>query len=454
MNEPPTTSERPTKARYIVLVFLASMAFILYLDRVCMSQAAPLIKEELQISETQKSVLFTAFTLSYVLFEIPTGRWGDRFGSRGVLTRIVVWWSIFTALTGAAFGFWLMLGVRFLFGAGEAGALPNSARVLKAWFPPAALGRAQGFVTASMMFGGAIAPIASQALITWVGWRWSFAVFGLLGAAWALLFYAWYRDDPAQHPAVSSAEYALIRHGRTDTQPAADVHGAIPWKAVFRCKETWLLSLAMVTMSAIYNVFSSWYPTYLQQGRGVSPWLSGWLSSLVMGAGAVGCLFGGWLTDWLVQKTGNRRWSRTAQAMVGAALAFVGLLTSVWIDNATVSAMLVALACLGVQLQLPAWWASATQISGRQIGVMFGLMNMIGNAGGAASQLFWGSFADYMKSLGYSGRAQWDPGFAVYCVVAAFGFVFWVFIDPRRAVDDPAASGMEPELAAGWAEEV
>ena len=127
--------ERPTRVRYVVLAFLAAMTFVLYLDRSCISQAAPAIQKELLISETQKAIIFNAFALAYALFEIPAGRWGDRFGSRRILTRIVLWWSFFTALTGAAGGFMSLVVIRFLFGAGEAGALPNSARILREWFP-------------------------------------------------------------------------------------------------------------------------------------------------------------------------------------------------------------------------------------------------------------------------------------------------------------------------------
>ena len=132
---PATEPEQPTRVRYGVLAFLAAMTFILYLDRSCINQAAPIIKQELGLSETQKGIIFSAFTLAYAVFEIPAGRWGDRYGSRRILTRIVIWWSVFTALTGAAWGFGSLVAIRFLFGAGEAGALPNSVRVLREWFP-------------------------------------------------------------------------------------------------------------------------------------------------------------------------------------------------------------------------------------------------------------------------------------------------------------------------------
>lgn len=443
--------ERPTKVRYGVLAFLGAMTFVLYLDRVCMGQVAPAMQKELDISDTRMGLIFAAFTLSYALFEVPTGRWGDRYGSRGVLTRIVIWWSAFTALTGAATGFWMLALTRFLFGAGEAGALPNSARVVRNWFPESGRGRAQGVVTTFMMIGGAASPIVSQKLIDLFGWRWAFVAFGFLGVAWAGAFYAWFRDTPSEHPLSNEAERQLIEGGKparqatlTDgetlapdlvAETGAEEHGPIPWGLVRRNANVWLLGLAMMTMSAIYYMLFSWYPKYLQSARGVSPDQSGNLSSMVLGAGAFGCLFGGWLTDWLVRVTGHGRWGRTLPSMVGAAMAGSGLLASVRTDSTLSASIFIAMACCGVQLQVPSWWACATQISGRHLGALFGLMNMIGAVGAISSQLFLGRFADWMKGRGFSGRAQWDPGFYVYVGVAVLGMIIWSLVDPRKTVE-------------------
>ncbi|APW58876.1 MFS transporter [Paludisphaera borealis] len=428
--------EEPTRVRYGVLGFLAAMTFVLYLDRACMGQAAPRIQEELGISNTRMGWVHSAFSLSYVLFEIPTGRWGDRYGSRGVLTRIVVWWSCFTAMTGFAGSLAMLLVIRFLFGAGEAGALPNSARVLRVWFSDANRGRAQGLITTAMMLGGTVAPIACQYLIDAVGWRYTFAAFGVIGLVWASAFYAWFRDDPAQHPAANEAERRLIVEGRGGgADPGLHAHGPIPWAKVFRSPDIWLLGGAMFTMAAIYNVLVNWYPKYLQAARGASEMQSGRLASLVLGAGAVGCLAGGWLTDWLTARTGNRRWGRTLQSVVGAALAASAITASLFVDSTNLSAVFVALACLGVQIQLPAWWAAATEVSGRHVGALFGMMNMIGNVGGILSASFLGWFVDVMKEYGREGRAQWDPGLAVYIGLALVGLVFWLLVDPRRTVE-------------------
>jgi len=455
-------ADRPTWVRYRVLAFLAAMTFVLYLDRVCIAQAAPDIQKELGISETGWGFVIPAFTLSYALFEVPAGRWGDRYGSRGVLARIVVWWSVFTALTGVATGLGMLLAVRFLFGAGEAGALPNSARVLRAWFPESSRGRAQGIVTTAMMLGGAVAPVAAQWLINLFGWRWSFAAFGVFGVLWAVSFYIWFRDAPAAHRATNEAECRFIGAGRKPREHAvldeetrapdivagAEAHGSIPWDRVLRCANIWLLGSAMVTMTGIYYLLISWYPKYLQAARGATPNQSSWLASLVLGSGAFGCFFGGWLTDWLVAKTGNRRWGRTGQAVFGAGLAASGILASIWTDSTLVASIFVALACFGVQLQVPAWWASATQVSGRHLGALFGLMNMIGAVGGIVSPIFFGSSSDRLKSLGYSGRAQWDPALYVYVVVAVVGMVFWSLVNPEKTVEGDQRKPLGSEGAA------
>lgn len=176
------------RVRFLVLAWLCSLAAILYLDRVCISAALPAIQRDLGLSNTEVSYVLMAFTLAYGLFEIPTGHWGDILGARRVLTRISLWWSAFTIITGACSSLWMLIPVRFLFGAGEAGAFPNAARVVSRWFPGHERGRVQGILLAASQTGGAIAPFLAALLIQTVGWRATFAVFGSIGFFWALGF--------------------------------------------------------------------------------------------------------------------------------------------------------------------------------------------------------------------------------------------------------------------------
>src|SRR5882757_4144521 len=208
---------RAPAGRHKVLALAFCLAFITYLDRVCISVTAPAIMRDLSLTKVQMSFIFSSFTLAYALFEAPTGWWGDRVGPRRVLTRIVVWWSVFTAATASATGFRSLAALRFLFGMGEAGAWPNVAKALSRWFPSGERGTAQGIFFMGAHLGGGVTPVLVALLASRLHWRAVFVLFSLFGFAWAAVWRIWFRDDPAEHRAVSVAELAHIRAGATDT---------------------------------------------------------------------------------------------------------------------------------------------------------------------------------------------------------------------------------------------
>jgi len=432
------TDSRPTRVRYGVLLFLCLLSFILYMDRICMNQAAPRIQEDLEIAPVWMGVVHFAFLLAYGIFEVPTGHWGDRYGSRGVLTRIVLWWSLFTALTGSATGLVLLLVMRFLFGAGEAGALPNSARVVARWFPPGGRGPAQGVVTTSMLLGGVLAPPVAQALMNQVGWRWTFAVFGSIGIAWAVSFWWWFRDDPAMHSRVNQAEYALIVHNR-DSGGLEKPRHPLPWRSVLRKANLWLLGGVISCSAFVSYLYYTWYSSYLQQGRGLSLDLSSWLTSAVLAGGALGCVAGGYLNDWLVRRTGRKRVVRCALGSGGLALAALALLASVRCESPWSAALWTSLAFFVAMVQVTTWWAVVTEISGKHLGALFGLMNSMGVPGASVSVLFLGWLVGWLEQQGRDGRDRWDPAFYVYAAVLVVGAVGWMFIDATKSLVDEKA---------------
>src|SRR5829696_7075207 len=168
----PTVAAIPaTKTRFRVLSLLIVLASLTYIDRLCISVAAPAIIDEFKFSPLQMGYIFSAFTFAYAVFEIPSGWFGDYFGTRKALTRIVLWWSAFTMLTAAAFGFYSLLVIRLLFGAGEAGAIPNSASTVSRWFPAAQRGRAMGAVCIGHALGATATPFIVFYLIDLQGWR-------------------------------------------------------------------------------------------------------------------------------------------------------------------------------------------------------------------------------------------------------------------------------------------
>jgi MFS family permease len=430
-HEPPLT-ERPTKVRHGVLTFLCVLAFILYIDRNCISQALTSIEKDLKIKHDQMTWVLMAFTLSYALFEVPMGWWGDKYGSRGVLTRIVMWWSAFTALTGAAMGLPSLILIRFLFGAGEAGAVPNSACVLSRWYPIEQRGMAQGAINASMQIGAAIAPVVTAELILGIGWRWSFALLCIPGILWGFAFWTWYRDDPQAHPAANDAERQLILAG---TDRAAGAHPPIPWRAVLSHPQMWLHGFILSCSAFNSYLYFFWYPTYLKEARLSSERESGWLAFIVLIGGAIGSLSGGYIIDWLTRTTGDRFRCRRLLCASSVTLAAVSLLIGQHCDTPVIATLWTAGSLMLTVMTLASWWGSVADLSGRHLGALFGLMNSLGGFGGMASQSFAGQFATWMEKQGYEGRARWDPMFYVYAGVLFIAAITWLFIDTRRSVD-------------------
>ena len=290
---------QPSHARHKLLAFTTILAIITYIDRVAISSAAPEVRSELGLSAVQMGWVFSAFTWAYAAFEIPSGWMGDVMGPRKVLTRIVLWWSAFTAATGLAWNFASLVVARLLFGVGEAGAFPNTSRSFAKWFPLSERGSAHGWVFMGTRMGGAITPPIVVALMTAFGWRQTFFMFGALGVVWAWFWWRWFRDEPSQHPEVNAAELALIEDS-TGLERAAEIQ--LERTPV---KPNLLLVYGMYfTMGYTLYFNLTWLPTYLKDARGFTLQQAGWLSAVVLFTGGVATYFGGKLTDALVKRYG------------------------------------------------------------------------------------------------------------------------------------------------------
>ncbi|HVC95503.1 MAG TPA: MFS transporter [Pirellulales bacterium] len=449
MNDLERFDPKPTCVRYGVMGYICALAFILYIDRICIGQAGTSMKAELGLSNVQWSFVGVAFQIAYAIFEPTTGHWGDRFGSRRVLIRIVLWWSAFTALTGCVWrfsweplpgvvfsGFVLLLLIRFLFGAGEAGALPNAALVISNWFPPAKRGPALAMISTSAQLGGAVTPALAARFIDspLIGWRWAFVIFGSLGVVWSWFFARWFRDDPATHPHVNDAERCYIQTGRSAVAESAAHVERVPWEFVLASANVWLLGAISACTSFFSYMLFFWFPTYLKEGRGLGEGPSGQLGSIPYLFGATGVLIGGYLGDWLTVRLGSRRRALGVMGTVGLLLAGTCVGGSVLIDAPLLAVLLCSVGYFFSYIQLAAWWSTMADIGGRHVGALFGLGNMIGLGGGALSQVFLGSYADYRKALGLMGRDQWDPAFYFYGGVLVVGGLLWLFINPAKPV--------------------
>jgi MFS transporter, ACS family, glucarate transporter len=410
------------RARVLGLAFL--LAVVTYLDRICISAAAPYIMDDLHLSVLQMSVVFSAFTLSYSLFEIPSGWLGDVKGPRLVLTRIVLWWSAFTMLTSLARGFQSLVAIRFLFGAGEAGAFPNIARSFSKWFPIRERGRANGVMFLGSRVGGMLsAPIALLIVSRW-GWRTSFVLFGAVGLAWAAAWFAWYRDRPEEHPSVNAAELAWIRQDQRGPENPTVCEPA-PWRALLRSPNLYAICAMYFAFSYGLYFYFTWLPTFLIKELGLSGGASRVLASLPFVLAGIADLAGGWLTDYLSRTRGlrvGRCYLGFASFLTCGALVFASTL----LVPAIAKAVLLAFALASADLALGACWAVPIDIAPDDAGVITGCMNTLGNLGGLIGPLVVGVAVDRWGS--------WTIPFYVTAAVYAGGALAWLAIDPELMI--------------------
>jgi MFS family permease len=412
---------RPTNARYGAVAFTLVMIAIAYLDRVCISTAAPAMQRDLGLSDSQMSLVFSAFTLSYAIFEVPSGWLADRFGARLALSRIVVWWSAMTAATGLTASFGALAAVRFLFGIGEAGAFPATARIYARWLPVRLHGRLFGVLLAAAALGGAVTQPLVVALLGRIGWRGSFAVFGAVGVLWSLAFWRWFRDDPHQHPAVNAAELELIAAGGASNAP----HAPVPWRALARNKT--LVALCGMYVGAIYGwyFYLTWLPTYLLRARGFDLSQVGWLASLPLLGIAGGVLAGGWVSDHLKPRLGARL-GATLPGLVGLPLAALSVASAALVGDALTSAFLLACAAGLAGAGIAPAWATAVEIGGTHSAVVSGAMNTFGNLGGALCPVVVGWFVTHFES--------WTLGLLSIALLYLAAAACWLAIDPARKI--------------------
>jgi MFS family permease len=356
-----------------VLILAVLVSAITYLDRVCLSAAAPAITRELGLTDMQMGTAFSVFALAYGVFEIPMGWLGDHIGQRRMLTRIVACWSVFTMLTGLIWSYSGLIAVRFMFGAAEAGAFPAIARTLGRWFHAVDRARVNGLMWAGARVGAALAPPLATLLIGWVGWRLTFSIFGLVGAFWCLAFWRLHRDDPAQHPAASAADLAYIHASPgNEAEPRTD---SMPWKRMFLSGNLWALFWMYFATSYGFWFLLTWLPTYLIRQYGLSPQRSSFYAALPLAVGAVSCISGGALSDWLVRRTGSIAWGRRLVGLAGYLLAAAGFAAASAAHEAFAAILFLILAEIGLDLATPVAWAACLEVGGRFGGTATAFMN-------------------------------------------------------------------------------
>jgi MFS transporter, ACS family, glucarate transporter len=406
-----------THVRYRVAAFLMTMAALTYLDRVCISLLAPDIMRDLRLTRMEMSYVFSAFTLAYALFEIPTAWWADRIGSRRVLTRIVLWWSAFTVATAGAFHYAALLTVRFFFGVGEAGAWPNAARVFARWIPARERGRAQGIFFASAHLSGGLTPMLVAYLAAILPWRVIFLLFGCIGFVWALAWHWWFRDEPRDHPSVGPVERDLIE----STRGLAPGHGG-SWSNLFRTRGLLPLCLQYFANTYGFYFFITWLPTYLSKSRGMAHIELALFAGMPLLLSVLADITGGVTTDALSRRFG-RRIGRSGVGAVGYLFAAVAMVAGTLVSDGRIAGFLIAFGGAASMFTLAAAWATAIEFGGNNSAVLSATMNTAGQIGGILSPLILAYLVDHF--------GNWNLPLHVLSGLYFIATLCWLAIKPE-----------------------
>ncbi|BBX39447.1 MFS transporter [Mycobacterium simiae] len=426
----PTAKTRPSlrsafvgRVRGKVLLLLCMLYFVTYVDRVNIATAAPFIKSELGLTNTQLGLTLSAFALPYAFFQIFGGMIGDRFGPRIVLGIVGVVWAVSTAATGFAVGLVSLFAARLALGFGEGASFPTATHAMAKWMPPDQRGLAQGVTHAAARLGNAITPLVAGALIALYGWRLSFWVFAAVSFLWVIAWVWSFTDSPADHPKMTPAELDELPQDQQTEQ-----HTPTPWGPLLRR----ILPVTLVDFCYGWTlwVFLTWLPSFFKGSYGLDLKDFAMFSTLVLLAGVVGDTMGGVVSDALLRRTGNPKIARRATLVVGLMGSFLFVLPTLVTHRLLLDATFLALSFFFLELTNAVLWAIPMDIAPQHAGTAGGLMNTGFGIAGILSPLVFGMLLD--------ATGSWQVPFAVSAALLFIGAVAALRIDPQPLPDETA----------------
>ncbi len=418
--------KRKIPTRYLLVSGTFLLSLLLYIDRASISAGKNSIAADLNLTDKQMGWILSAFALGYALTQTPAGILADKFGPRRTLTAIVALWSAFTALTGMAWSYFSMLIIRFFFGVSEAGAFPGMSRAIFSWFPLKERGLVTGINFSGSRLGAAFAlPIVAW-LIESIGWRVSFTLLGAAGIGWALVWFFWFKDDPADHRSISEEEKVYILANRQQTGDDDPLH-TLKLAAMLKSRNMWLAMFQYFCSNFTFFFTLTWLFPDLQQRYGLTIVEAGFYASAPLMAGAFGNWFSGWMVD-AIYKRGRWKLSRRLPAMIGFALVVAGLLGNLQMDSPGTAILFLSLAIFGADMTISPSWSLCVDIGRKHAGAVSGTMNMAGNLGSFITALA------FPYLLAWTGSNQ--SFFFVGAGLASSAIVAWGFMKPDKALDE------------------
>src|SRR5438477_3732826 len=365
-----TTHTGRLSATTKVLVLICFMYGITYIDRVNVSTAASVFKQDLHLNNAQVGLVLSAFAYPYLIFQLIGGWISDRFGARLTLTVSAVIWATATLFTGIVGGLAAMLVARVMLGFGEGATFPTATRAMSDWTVEGKRGFAQGITHSSARLGNALTPPLVAWLIALVTWRGSFVLLGIISLAWAAVWLWYFRDDPGEHRGITPAElevlpkYALRKLRKKDPVPWSRLtRRMLPVTAVYFCY-AWTLWL-----------YLAWIPMFFLHSYNLDLKKSALFSGGVFFAGVVGDALGGIVSDYIYSKTRDLNKARRNLVVVGFLCSLAFMVPILFVHNLTWAAICLSMAFFFAEFTIGPMWAIPMDIAPRFSGSASGLMN-------------------------------------------------------------------------------
>jgi MFS family permease len=381
-----------------VVGLLALAVFINYVDRGNLATAAPLIKDQLRLSNVQIGLLISAFFWSYTPGQLLAGWLSERINPYRTLAAGLALWGLATAATGLVGGFVAIFMLRLLLGLGESAAFPCSSALLARHLPRHKLGVANGLIMMGMALGPAFGTLAGGMLMAKVGWRAVFLVFGAVSLLWLI---PWLR---ATRHAVSHDE-----EGPSAPSPS--------YLEILRRRDIWGASLGHFSEAWAWYFIISWLPLYLVKARGFTLSQMAELGAAVYLVQALGAQATGWLGDrWMERGASDTLVRKTL--LVGGHIGAAGALAACAVAGPLTSivCLFVAAVCVGVictNLFATGQTLAGPAAAGKWIGVQNAIANFAGILGPVVTGLVvdrTGTFASAFVLTGVialAGAAGW-----------------------------------------------
>ena len=412
--------------RLIVVGLSVLAAFICYIDRVNISVAIIPMQEEYGWNNTTKSLVLSSFFIGYVLFQIPSGWFATRFGGKMLLAWAVIIWSVMTFLTplAASTSFAALIAVRILMGAGETGAFPASYTLFGRWIPATERSRSISALLSGLPLGTLFALAVTGPIITVYGWPSIFYIFGGFGIVFAIMWVWLIYESPEEHPTISGAERSYIKQGQ---EPAVEVEGTIPWKAIFSKAPVWALIINHFCSNWTFYVLLSWLPSYFRDALNVSVTSAGLFSVAPWVVMFFVTNLASWGADKMIQNGKSITFVRKLFQITGL-IGAAGFLFFVTSATTPFSAVLLICGALGMlALTWSGFGPNHLDIAPRHAGLLLGVTNTAGSLPGIIGVIVTGWLLDVTGS--------YDAAFLLSAAVCVFGSIVWaIFASGERQI--------------------